>query len=116
AIWQIASISHEPRFMVLHYSDRRRIELLAKRSPVEVRIVDNKRAYVPAADWDVAEPSGRAWLQLAKAVLSGQAPAPTGGRAASAGSASGAVTKPPAAAGTAATPQTGAVAKPLRST
>lgn len=75
AIWQIASITHEPRFMVLHYSDRRRIESLAKQSPIDVRIVDAKKAYVPTSGFEIDHPSGRAWLQIAKAVLTGTAPA-----------------------------------------
>jgi len=120
ATWQVASISHEPRFMVLHYSDRRRIELLAKRSAVDVRIVDNKRAYVPTAGWDVAEPSGRAWLQLAKAVLTGQATAPAGQVAAqSTGGSSGPAAARPAAAPAKPAPAKsvpGPAAKPPRST
>jgi len=71
AVWQIASIQHDPRFMILNYGDRRRVEMLAKRSPVDVRIVDSKRAYVPTAGFDIEERSGRAWLELAKLVLSG---------------------------------------------
>lgn len=76
AIWQISSITHDPRFMILHYSDRRRMESLAKRSPIEVRIVDSKKAYVPTTGFDIADPTGRAWLQIAKAVLAGQSPWP----------------------------------------
>jgi transcription-repair coupling factor (superfamily II helicase) len=76
ATWQIASITNDPRFMVLHYSDRRRIESLAKRSPLEVRIVDAKKAYIPTTGFDITEPSGRAWLQIAKAVLTGRSPWP----------------------------------------
>ncbi len=87
ATWQIASITNEPRFMVLHYSDRRRIELLAKRSPVEVRIVDHKKAYVPTTGLNVSDPSGRAWLQLAKAVLTGQPSVATSAGGATAGGA-----------------------------
>jgi len=76
AIWQISSITNDPRFMILHYSDRRRMESLAKRSPIEVRIVDAKKAYVPTTGFDIADPAGRAWLQIAKAVLTGQSPWP----------------------------------------
>jgi transcription-repair coupling factor (superfamily II helicase) len=72
AVWQIASIQSEPRFMILNYGDRRRIELLAKRSPIDVRVVDAKRAYVPTEGFDIADPSGRGWLELAKLVFSGQ--------------------------------------------
>jgi len=74
ATWQISSITNDPRFMVLHYSDRRRVELLAKRSPIEVRIVDSKKAYIPTTGFNVDDPSGRAWLQIAKAVLTGLMP------------------------------------------
>jgi hypothetical protein len=76
AIWQISSISNDPRFMILHYSDRRRMESLAKQSAIEVRIVDSKKAYVPTAGYDIADPTGRAWLQIAKAVLTGQSQSP----------------------------------------
>jgi hypothetical protein len=80
AVWQIASIQSEPRFMILNYGDRRRIELLAKRSPIDVRVVDAKRAYVPTEGFDIADPSGRGWLELAKLVFSGQIGTGTEGR------------------------------------
>jgi transcription-repair coupling factor (superfamily II helicase) len=88
ALWQISAITNDPRFLVLHYSDRRRIEQLAKRSPVPVRVVDEKKAYVPihksieylypeAEESDpFAEPSGQAWLDLANAVFNGEPVAP----------------------------------------
>ncbi len=86
ALWQISAITNDARFMVLHYSDRRRIEQLAKRSPVPVRIVDEKKAYVPihpkvkGADGllvealrtgpdPFAQSSGQAWLDLANSVF-----------------------------------------------
>lgn len=121
AIWQIASISHEPRFMVLHYSDRRRIETLAKHSAVEVRIVDSKRAYVPTAGWDVDAPTGRGWLQLAKAVLCGQAPSsgkasPNTSAAAPNSTTPGTAAKRPAAATPSAQPPSTTAAKSARST
>jgi transcription-repair coupling factor (superfamily II helicase) len=47
AAWQIGAITSDARFLVLHYSRRRRIETLAKQSKFPVRIVDGKRAYVP---------------------------------------------------------------------
>ncbi len=75
AIWQISAITNDPRFLVLHYSDRRRIASLAKQSPIDVRIVDDKKAYVPTTGFDIADSTGRAWLQIAKAVLTGVAPA-----------------------------------------
>src|SRR5690606_29420692 len=59
----------------------------------EVRIVDRKRAYVPTSGLDTEEPTGRAWLQLAKAVLTGHPlpgmPATAQGVAAAQGTASG---------------------------
>lgn len=69
AAWQIAAITHDPRFVVLHYTDRRRIEQLSSRSSVPVRIVDRHRAFVPTKAFDMSDPSGAAWLQLARAVL-----------------------------------------------
>lgn len=90
ALWQIAAITSDPRFMVLHYSDRRRIESLAKRSPVPVRIVDERKAYVPIDAKGVHAqlptrntaglpndidpfglPDGQAWLDLANLVFNG---------------------------------------------
>ncbi|MGV3482965.1 MAG: transcription-repair coupling factor [Planctomycetaceae bacterium] len=88
ALWQISAITNDARFMVLHYSDRRRIEQLARRSPVPVRVVDEKKAYVPihpkrkGADGllisdsltgtdPFTHPSGQAWLDLAYAVFTG---------------------------------------------
>ncbi len=78
ALWQVSAITSDNRFMVLHYSDRRRIEQLAKRSSIPVRIVDEKKAYVPIHQkgeggvvfsidprLDFDQPSGQAWLELA---------------------------------------------------
>ena len=69
AAWQIASITHDPRFIVLHYTSRRRIEQLSQRASVPVRIVDHHRAFVPTKGFDMSEPAGTAWLQLARALL-----------------------------------------------
>jgi len=70
AAWQIAAISSDARFIVLHYGNRRRIEQLAKTSSISVRIVDKRRAYIPTKDYNMkADPAGTSWLQLARAVL-----------------------------------------------
>ncbi len=84
ALWQVSAITSDNRFMVLHYSDRRRMEQLSKRSPVPVRIVDEKKAYVPIHQkgeggvvfsidprLDFDQPSGQAWLDLAFLVFTG---------------------------------------------
>nr|WP_233148647.1 transcription-repair coupling factor [Rhodopirellula sp. MGV] len=85
AAWQIGSITSDARFLVLHYSDKRRIELLAKRSKYPVRIVDGRRAYIPLrpqkkpgtterppknyAGIDMDDPSGRGFVKLARGAL-----------------------------------------------
>lgn len=69
AAWSLKSISNNERFLVLHYANRRRMEHLAKQSSIPVRIVDERRAYVPTKDYDMTHPSGEAWLQLARATL-----------------------------------------------
>ncbi|MEM9364755.1 MAG: transcription-repair coupling factor [Planctomycetota bacterium] len=69
ATWSLKSITNNERFLVLHYANRRRMEHLAKQSSIPVRIVDERRAYVPTKDYDMTHPSGEAWLQLARATL-----------------------------------------------
>jgi transcription-repair coupling factor (superfamily II helicase) len=70
AAWQIAAITSDARFIVLHYTNRRRIEQLAKTSTIPVRVVDNRRAYIPTEDYDMqADAAGTSWLQLARAAL-----------------------------------------------
>jgi transcription-repair coupling factor (superfamily II helicase) len=65
AIWQIAGLAVEDeRFLVLRYSDRRRIEQLAKQSRIPVRIVDQKKAYVPRKSLATGS-----WLSFARSVL-----------------------------------------------
>ncbi len=93
ALWQIAAITSDSRFIVLHYSDRRRIEQLAKRSPIPVRIVDEKKAYIPIhakgvgdqrpVGWldhlspeSFSQPSGQSWLELADIVFTDKPAAP----------------------------------------
>lgn len=70
AAWQIASITSDARFIVLHYTNRRQVEQLAKSSSIPIRIVDNRRAYIPVKDYDMnVDAVGTSWLQLARAAL-----------------------------------------------
>ena len=70
AAWQISSITSDARFIVLHYSNRRQIERLAKVSPVPVRIVDRRKAYIPTKEFNMnVDTAGTSWLQLARAAL-----------------------------------------------
>jgi transcription-repair coupling factor (superfamily II helicase) len=48
--WNLARIHVEDTYAVLTYRDAKRIELLAKRHPNLVRIVDERAAYVPLGD------------------------------------------------------------------
>ncbi|MEO1617210.1 MAG: transcription-repair coupling factor [Planctomycetota bacterium] len=86
AAWQIASITSDARFLVFHYTQRKRIEFLAKRAEYPVRIVDERRAYVPLRPQkkpgttkpppknhpgiEIDDPSGSGFLTLARGVLS----------------------------------------------
>jgi transcription-repair coupling factor (superfamily II helicase) len=47
ALWQISSISIEEQFVVLRYGNRQRIEQLAKLRRGQLRIVDERSAYLP---------------------------------------------------------------------
>lgn len=70
AAWQIASITSDARFIVLHYTDRKRIEQLVRQSSIAIRIVDHRRAYIPTKDYDMeVDVAGTSWLQLARAAL-----------------------------------------------
>lgn len=85
AAWQIASITNDARFIVLHYTQRRRVEFLAKQSKYPVRIVDSRRAYIPLRpqkkpgtqklppknypNIDIDDPTGTGYLELACGVL-----------------------------------------------
>jgi transcription-repair coupling factor (superfamily II helicase) len=70
AAWQIAAITADARFIVLHYTNRGRIEQLARSSAIEVRIVDRRRAYIPTKAYDMnVDTAGSSWLRLARAVL-----------------------------------------------
>jgi transcription-repair coupling factor (superfamily II helicase) len=70
AAWQIAAITADARFIVLHYTNRRQIEQLVKTSTIPIRVVDNRRAYIPTKEYDMnADAAGTSWLQLARAAL-----------------------------------------------
>jgi transcription-repair coupling factor (superfamily II helicase) len=70
AAWQIASITSDARFIVLHYGNRSRIDQLARSSAHPIRVVDNKKAYVPVKDFDLGDAvSGEGWLRLAREVF-----------------------------------------------
>ncbi len=62
--WQIQSIHLEDGFVVLGYTERRRIEQLAKKSGQRLRIVDDSSAYLPL-DKGVSDPA-----QIVEAVQS----------------------------------------------
>jgi transcription-repair coupling factor (superfamily II helicase) len=67
ALWQISALAVEDqRFLVLRYVDRKRIQQLAKSSRHEVRIVDDKNAYVPMR---VSPDVRNGWLVGARSVL-----------------------------------------------
>ncbi|QDT05442.1 Transcription-repair-coupling factor [Rubripirellula lacrimiformis] len=70
AAWQIAAITTNDRFIVLHYTNRQRIEQLEKNTQIPIRIVDNKRAYIPTKAYNMnVDSAGTSWLQLARAAL-----------------------------------------------
>jgi transcription-repair coupling factor (superfamily II helicase) len=70
AAWQIAEITTDARFIILHYTSRRQIEQLKKSSSIQIRIVDNRRAYIPTKAYDMnVDAVGTSWLQLARAAL-----------------------------------------------
>ncbi len=70
AAWQVAAITSDPRFIVLHYGNRSRIDQLARSSSHPVRVVDGKKAYVPVKDIDMGDPAtGEGWLRLAREIF-----------------------------------------------
>ncbi len=69
AAWGIQSITCNDRFIVLQYSNKRRLEELVDKASVPVRIVDSRKAYIPTKGFDMSHPTGEAWLQLARAAL-----------------------------------------------
>lgn len=66
--WQVARIHVEGDYVVLTYRSARRIETLAKAKPGQVRIVDDKTAYVPL-DLDDQRPRGQLVAPIVKALL-----------------------------------------------
>jgi len=69
AAWGIQSITNNARFIVLQYANQRRMEQLAENASVPVRIIDSRKAYIPTKGFDMTNPTGEAWLQLARAAL-----------------------------------------------
>jgi transcription-repair coupling factor (superfamily II helicase) len=69
AAWSIQSLTNNDRFIVIQYADRRRIEQLVENASVPVRIVDSRKAYIPTKNFDMSNPTGEAWLSLARAAL-----------------------------------------------
>jgi transcription-repair coupling factor (superfamily II helicase) len=70
AAWQIAAITHNDRFIVLHYTNRQRIEQLAKKTQIPIRIVDATKAYIPTKAYNMTQDAaGTSWLQLARAAM-----------------------------------------------
>jgi len=70
AAWQIAAITSDARFIVLHYTDRHRIDQLVRHTSIPIRIVDNRKAYIPTKDYNMSvDSAGTSWLQLARAAL-----------------------------------------------
>jgi transcription-repair coupling factor (superfamily II helicase) len=55
AFWQISEIYREDSYLVFRYTDRGRIEQLAKRSGKKLRVVDGHSAYLPLSK-EVAHP------------------------------------------------------------
>lgn len=66
AIWQISAIFIENQFIVFRYSDRQRMEHLARLHPRKVRIVDDRSAYVPFSS-DLTDPD--LVLKFVKSIL-----------------------------------------------
>jgi transcription-repair coupling factor (superfamily II helicase) len=66
AIWQIAQIYLEDQYMVFRYTNRARIEQLAKHGNGKLRIVDNESAYLKLPS-EVTTPD--ALLKTAKSML-----------------------------------------------
>ncbi|MEM9828452.1 MAG: transcription-repair coupling factor [Planctomycetota bacterium] len=70
AAWLIRSITSDARFIILNYTNRKRIEQLQQHSSIPIRIVDRRKAYVPTKGYDMeADSAGTSWLQLARAAL-----------------------------------------------
>ena len=54
AVWQIHAIHREDRFVVLSYSNRPRIEHLARLSRKRLRVVDDEQAYLTLSRQDIS--------------------------------------------------------------
>ena len=67
--WGLVSLTSNDRFIVIQYSNRSRMNQLAKNSSIPIRVVDHQKAYIPIKDYDMSDPAGKAWLQLARAAL-----------------------------------------------
>jgi transcription-repair coupling factor (superfamily II helicase) len=65
-IWQISGIHVEEQDLIFDFTDRRRIEQLAKRSQGRLRVVDDRHAYCRLKN---DRPSPAMWLAAAKSVL-----------------------------------------------
>ncbi len=66
AIWQISEIYQEDRYLVFRYTNRSRIEQLAKLSGGKLRVVDDSSAYLPVSK-EVTDPDSI--QETAKSVL-----------------------------------------------
>jgi len=53
AIWQVREIKLEPGYMVFFYTDKKRIELLARKSKGQLRVADDRSAYLPLPRHDL---------------------------------------------------------------
>ena len=70
AAWQLSAITSDARFIILHYTNRRQMEQLAKTSSIAIRIVDRNRAYIPTKGYNMqVDAVGTSWMQLARAAL-----------------------------------------------
>ncbi len=70
AAWQIAAITSDNRFIILHYTNRRQMERLVSTSSIAIRIVDRQRAYIPTKGYNMqVDNVGSSWMQLARAAL-----------------------------------------------
>lgn len=66
AIWQVREIFLENRYLVFRYTDRARIEHLARLKKGRLRVVDDRSVYVPMGD---KLPNADGILEAAKSVL-----------------------------------------------
>jgi transcription-repair coupling factor (superfamily II helicase) len=69
AIWQIGEICLEDRFLVFRYTNRTRIEQLARANGRKLRVVDHNSAYLPLTE---GVTDADAILATAKSVLQRQ--------------------------------------------